>query len=54
MVVSQHQTERNSPEYLPLVLEALNDIRNESIEDIANITEQNTIDVLSLPTSLTN
>jgi len=48
MVVAQHQSERNSPEYLPLVLDALNDIRNESIEDIANITKQNTLDVLSL------
>lgn len=51
MTVEQHRGERNSPEYLPYVLEALANIRAEPIEEIANVTRKNTQSVLSLSLS---
>ncbi len=49
MTVAQHQGERNSPEYLPMVLDALAELRPESKQDIAEATTQNAADVLGLP-----
>ena len=43
-----HKGERNSPEYLPEVLQKLADIRPETIETIAQQTTVNTNDVLGL------
>ena len=46
MTVEQHRGERNSPEYLPMVLTALADLRKESKEVIAKTTSNNVKDVL--------
>ena len=48
MVVSSHHGERNSPEYLLEILEALSALREESKKDIAKQTTKNAIDVLAL------
>lgn len=48
MVVSAHYGERNSPEYLVDILEALVELRDESAKDIAAQTTQNAIDILAL------
>jgi len=48
MTVSQHQGERNSPEYLPYCLAALAEVRDETPEEVARATTANTREVLSL------
>ncbi len=48
MTVEQHRGDRNSPEYLPLILDALSDIRQQDKKTIAEITTQNTLDALRL------
>lgn len=48
MVVSSHQGERNSPEYLPLCLQALANIRQEDEETIATMTTNNAKEILRL------
>jgi len=48
MVVASHRGERNSPEYLVEVLEALVKLRGESAKEIAARTTQNALDVLAL------
>lgn len=48
MTVEPHHGERNSPEYLPMVLSALNDLREESIEVIAKTTSANVRQALKL------
>ena len=48
MTVSQHQGERNSPAYLPYILQALSQIKNESTERIALTTYQNSLEVFSI------
>ena len=48
MTVVQHRGERNSPEYLPYVLEALADIRDESMRFIAAQTTMNVKTLLKL------
>ena len=48
MTVSQHQGERNSPEYLPYCLEALAEVRDEDPEEVARATTTNAREVLSL------
>ncbi len=48
MTVSQHQGERNSPVYLPYVLQALSEIRPESMEHIAHQTYQNSLEVFCI------
>ena len=48
MTVSQHQGQRNSPEYLPYVLSALVEVRDESIEQIASELYQNSREVFSI------
>jgi TatD DNase family protein len=49
MTVASHQGERNSPEYLPEVLQTLANIRPENIEQIAAQIYHNSIEVLRLP-----
>lgn len=46
MTVSQHQGQRNSPEYLPYVQQALADIKGDSLENIAQTTSLNAKQVL--------
>lgn len=48
MTVEAHRGKRNSPAYLPMVLKALANLREEAIEAIANITTENTKSVLRL------
>ena len=48
MTVSQHQGERNSPAYLPYILQSLSKIKNESTERIALQTYQNSLEVFSI------
>lgn len=48
MTVSQHRGGRNSPEYLPYVLDALAALRGESREDIAEATTRNVAEVLGI------
>lgn len=48
MTVAAHRGERNSPEYLPMILNALNDLREESIDCIAATTSDNVREVLTL------
>lgn len=48
MTVEQHRGNRNSPEYLPMILDALSDIRQQDKETIAATTTQNTRDVFQL------
>jgi len=45
---SGHFGERNQPEYLPEILTALTDIRNESYRQIAEQTTRNALEVLNL------
>jgi len=45
---AQHHHERNSPEYLPLILDALAEIRPEPKALIARATMENTLDTLQL------
>lgn len=49
MTVSQHRGERNSPEYIPYVLEALAGIRAEGGAEIAAATTRNVAEVLGIP-----
>lgn len=49
MVVSRHRGERNSPEYLPQILAALAEVRDEAEADLATQTTANARDVLGLP-----
>ena len=48
MTVASHQGGRNSPEYLPECLQALADVRDESIETLAQQTSANARQVLCL------
>jgi TatD DNase family protein len=48
MVVSRHRGERNSPEYLPQILAALAEVRDEAEADLATQTTANVCDVLGL------
>lgn len=48
LTVSQHRGERNSPEYLPLVLTALADVKKKPVDEIAPQLYQNSRDVFSL------
>ena len=48
MTVSRHTGERNSPAYLPYVLQALDEIRTESKQVLAEQTYQNSVDVFKL------
>ncbi|HSH40785.1 MAG TPA: TatD family hydrolase, partial [Arenicellales bacterium] len=48
MTVAQHRGERNSPEYIPYVLEAMAAVRGQSREMIAEATTRNTSEVLGL------
>ncbi len=48
MTVEPHHGERNSPEYIPFVLEALTEIRTEKAQEIAAITTANTRSILSI------
>lgn len=48
MTVSRHRGERNSPEYIPYVLDALAALRDETREEIAHATTRNTAEVLGL------
>ncbi len=41
MTVASHRGERNSPQYLPQVLDALAGARDESVEDVARYTTDN-------------
>ncbi len=48
LAVSAHQGQRNSPEYLPHVLNSLASIKQEPAEYVAKITTQNAKQILSL------
>jgi TatD DNase family protein len=48
LTVASHQGERNSPEYLPEVLQALATVRNESPEEVASYTTANAKAVFNL------
>lgn len=48
MTVVQHRGQRNSPEYIPFVLEAMASVRGETAEEIAVATTQNAAAVLRL------
>ncbi|MBK1644730.1 DNAase [Thiocapsa imhoffii] len=48
MTVAAHRGERNSPEYLPQILAALAEVREESVEQLAAITSRNARTVLGL------
>ncbi len=48
LTVASHQYQRNSPEYLPEVLAALSDVRDETAEEIAAATTANAIEILRL------
>lgn len=48
LTVASHQYQRNSPEYLPEVLTALSEVRDEDPEIIAAATTDNAIAVLNL------
>jgi len=48
MVVSQHRGERNSPEYLPKVLAALVEVRQQDAASLAEQTTYNACEVLGL------
>ncbi len=52
MVVSSHRGARNSPEYLPCVLETLSYVRCESAEQIAAATSANAFAVLGLSSQI--
>lgn len=49
MAVSQHRGERNSPEYLPEILAALAELRQEDALSLAEQTTRNACEVLGLP-----
>jgi TatD DNase family protein len=49
MTVAQHRGERNSPEYLPFCLAALAEVRDETVEVIAQQTTRNARLVFGLP-----
>lgn len=51
MTVASHRFERNSPEYLPEVLDALAELRDESPQEIARQTTANARSVLGLTDS---
>jgi len=51
MTVEQHRGERNSPAYLPMILNALSDMREESVETIAETTSNNVKQVLKFSTT---
>lgn len=48
MTVEKHRGKRNSPAYLPMILNALTDLREESIDVIAETTSNNVREVLRL------
>ena len=48
MTVEQHRGERNSPEYLPLCLQALAAVKGMPLDQVAQITTLNACDVLNL------
>ena len=48
MAVAAHHGERNSPEYLPDILNAISDLRGAKAKDIAKQTTKNAVDVLAL------
>ena len=48
MVVSQHRGERNSPEYLPEILAALVEVREEDASGLAKQTTLNACEVLGI------
>lgn len=48
MTVEQHKGTRNSPEYLGYCLQTLQELRQQPAIQLADITRQNTIDVLEL------
>lgn len=48
MVVASHKGQRNSPAYLPEILHALGDVRNETLEQLAEQTTANAMAVFSL------
>ena len=48
MTVAQHRGQRNSPAYLPFILESLAEIRAEKIETIAQQTSMNARNVLKI------
>lgn len=50
----KYRGQRNSPEFLPVYLDAIADLRPENLQKIAEQTCRNTIDVLALETFLTN
>lgn len=45
----RHHGERNSPEYLPQILDALASLRGEGPEKIARKTTENAVEILKLP-----
>jgi TatD DNase family protein len=49
MTVASHRYQRNSPVYLPEILAALANVRNEDPEELAEKTSQNARKVLGLP-----
>ncbi len=49
MPPASHQYQRNSPEYLPEILEALAEVRAEPVDKLAQITTENACAVLELP-----
>ena len=49
LTVASHRGERNSPEYLPEVVAALAEIRDEGVPELARRTTQNAEAVLGLP-----
>jgi len=49
LTVASHHGERNSPEYLPEVLDALSEVRDEAPEVLAAQTSENARAVLGLP-----
>ncbi|MEJ2308812.1 MAG: TatD family hydrolase [Gammaproteobacteria bacterium] len=49
LTVASHQGERNSPEYLPQVLQAMAEARGESPREVAGYTSANAREVFSLP-----
>ncbi|MGA8258877.1 MAG: TatD family hydrolase [Arenicellales bacterium] len=49
MTVTQFRGRRNSPEYIPYVLDALASVRQESAAEIAAATTRNAVEVLGLP-----
>lgn len=48
MVVASHQGQRNSPEYLPEILQALSGLRNETLQQLAAQTTANARAIFSL------